>query len=151
MTESVNVEKCQRCGVADVDLRTLRMSCLYAMEELGLPFYGVTHFGLVKVDATKPSELIKHLTPVGSDPEPKLRSGRLVCGPVNTESKLYPVDSYCLRVCKDCRAGWMEAIKTWFNSGPESQSDEVRDIPVRVLGSVKMVSRREYDEMQTGR
>ncbi len=31
-------EVCQRCGEYDYDTRTLWMSCMYAMDELGLPF-----------------------------------------------------------------------------------------------------------------
>ena len=40
LEEQIRIDQtCQRCGEGpDQDLRTLRMACLYNMEELGLPF-----------------------------------------------------------------------------------------------------------------
>jgi len=42
-------EKCQRCGEPGPDLRTLRMSCLYDMSELNVPFRELDHTFLLTV------------------------------------------------------------------------------------------------------
>lgn len=42
---------------------------------------------------------------------------------------------YTLRVCKDCRASWMQAIQSWFQN-PEDNSDPVGSgLYVRKLGA----------------
>lgn len=47
-------ESCQRCGETGRDRRTLWMACLYAMEELGLPFeQSVVSGQLLAEDGTK--------------------------------------------------------------------------------------------------
>ncbi len=52
---------------------------------------------------------------------------------------------YTLYVCKRCRGEWMTAIRAWFDSKPEP-SDANADIPVRVLGSTKMMTREEWEK-----
>lgn len=102
---------CQRCGVVDQDLRTLWHSCLYAMEETGLPF-------------AKRDEKLSDSPSVGRS-------------------------FYTLRVCKACRASWMAAIAAWFRNPPAPEApDPERNIPMRVLGETKMVTRAEYDAMR---
>jgi hypothetical protein len=62
-------EQCQVCKRTAEDMRTLRMSCLYDMTELDVPFKS-------------------------EDSEDGI--------------------SHTLRVCKDCRGSWMEAIENWY-------------------------------------
>ena len=53
---------------------------------------------------------------------------------------------YTLRVCKDCRADWMAAIKDWFNSTPSNKSCG-SGIYVRINGATKEVSEYEFKMM----
>lgn len=57
---------------------------------------------------------------------------------------------YTLRVCKLCRASWLNAISMWFSS---AVSPEIADklignanIPVRIRGSVQYMTEAEYAE-----
>lgn len=46
---------------------------------------------------------------------------------------------YTLRVCKDCRADWMSAIKTWFKTKPIK--DETREgYYARDLGTARFIT-----------
>lgn len=55
---------------------------------------------------------------------------------------------YTLRVCKDCRAAWMEAIQAWFQKElkeeyPTEPSTEAC-IPVRINGSVRFLTEEQF-------
>lgn len=108
------------------------MSCLYAMEETGLPFEQF------QIKGTLHDYDGKETLPTLKIDVPKWKE----------ESS--PVDRsfYCLRVCKDCRATWMMAIKQWFEQdGNADLQDEARErvrpgmhqyngqVPVRVFGA----------------
>ncbi|HYE73562.1 MAG TPA: hypothetical protein VEF04_09525 [Blastocatellia bacterium] len=43
---------------------------------------------------------------------------------------------FTLRVCKDCRADWMSAIKTWFNTKPD-RAEYSGGYYVRELGATR--------------
>src|SRR4051812_45877009 len=92
---------CQRCGDGpDPDLRTIWMSSLYAMEELGLPFAQVA----IRDGIFAPK--------IGSKPG--------VVGALPIYKAIPTADTRCdrafytLRVCKGCRADWLHAIRQWF-------------------------------------
>lgn len=103
-------EVCQRCGDEDYDRRTLWMACLYAMDELGLPFEQVSL----------------------SD------SGR-------------PARFFTLRVCKDCRADWMAAIKLWFEEMPRIKTGCGSGIFVRENGALVELTEEEWYRRNPGR
>jgi len=104
----MDAQKCQRCGEgADPDLRTVRMSCGYDMDELGLPFM------------------------------------KLWNPDVNQ-------NFYSLRVCKNCRATWMIAIRRWFNE-PQHQQEVGSGIFVRRMGANVEVSEEEWRRENPGR
>src|ERR1700689_245993 len=86
-------ELCVRCGEAAEDRRTLWMACLYAMHELKeVPFQESAVIGhLAKIG-------VQHPTPVYAKPGDEVDTFKF----------------YTLRVCKDCRADWMKAIRDWF-------------------------------------
>ena len=90
------------------------MDCMYAMGELGLPFEERTlfHANMESLEATKAAATID--LPNGK---------RIVLGPgrVRSDDDLTPHGFFTLRVCKDCRADWMESIRDWFNTKPESR------------------------------
>ena len=105
---AMSYETCVRCGEAGEDRRTLRMSCFYKMEELGIPF------GNQVVFTTDTDKVTKVTDPVTIP----LKSGRqivLTSGTVETKEPLTPQHLYTLRVCKSCRSEWLEVIKDWFN------------------------------------
>lgn len=57
---------------------------------------------------------------------------------------------YTLRVCKDCRADWMQAIKTWFDTKPSKESCG-SGIFVRRNGTSVEISQEEWNELNPGR
>lgn len=57
---------------------------------------------------------------------------------------------YLLRVCKDCRAGWMSAIKTWFETRPVKESCG-SGIFVRRNGAAVEISEEDWREENPGR
>lgn len=128
--EYIVEHSCQRCGDGpDPDLRTLWMACLYEMNELGLPFEQFAVRGKAqKVVGYKENPLVSAGIPEFAD----LRE--------DMEPSLYRF--YLLRVCKDCRADWMQAIRAWFHQGPNDQKNiEDGDIPIRVFGATRRLPR----------
>lgn len=114
-----NFEKCDRCGVVGVDRRTLWMACLYAMNELGVPFEQVGLHGVV----VKPSCIGRW----GNVEYPPMDEYK---GPAPSTRGFF-----LLRVCKGCRGSWMEAIQKWFREAPDSvcqynndQREETADV-----------------------
>lgn len=98
-------EICAKCGVLGVDRRTLWMACFYAMNETGVPFEQLALHGVV----LKPVEP-KQYTQFGSPVFERPPFGSYL----ESQSNLHPV--FTLRVCKGCRAGWIDAIKQWFRA-----------------------------------
>lgn len=113
-------EQCQKCKELGEDRRTLWMACFYEMMETGLPFLKER---IVVIDNTNP-------------PEAEVLGYR---------DRLF----YTLRVCKGCRADWMQSIKDWFYEEKPSESIPVGSgIFIRELGKCKEITREEWDEMQ---
>ncbi len=132
---------CARCGVETEDLRTLHMACFYAMEELGIMFDRqvvlIPPEGAEYVQAKEPSVL-----QVPNGPAITLSSGT-----VRTDAELRPMQTYNLRVCKGCRAEWMNVIASWFNAGTEKTSPGT-GIFIRRNGDNVEVTQEEYEEYQ---
>ena len=102
------MEKCDKCGKKGEDRRTLWMACFYAMNELQVPFEQVAIRGtLQQKTGEEQSAIFEHVkNPVFTDhPEADERQHGF----------------FTLRVCKECRASWMDAISSWFNSGSEKR------------------------------
>jgi len=53
-------------------------------------------------------------------------------------------DEYTLRVCKDCRGSWLQAIESWFNSFEKKEVNFDANIPYRINGATVMLTIEEY-------
>jgi len=107
---------------------------MYQMKETGVPFEQMAIHGQI-VKPYKIEGLGRQWDKdVWEDPKPDVEP--------------YLSNFYTLRVCKDCRAEWMLAIKNWFASSPGSQVQQEADakvrpgmismdgkVPIRVLGA----------------
>lgn len=101
-------EKCARCGEEGEDRRTLWMACFYAMNELSVPFDRVQIYGeYLKLQAIEK----RNLFPEGRGPVVEYPIYDL---PKGSEPQKY--NFFTLRVCKSCRADWLDAIQSWFKS-----------------------------------
>ncbi len=99
-------DKCEKCGEVGEDRRTLWMACFYQMGELELPFEEVQIRGsLHEVSHTEREPLFEN--------GPTIPITHFKDEPVGDNHKHH---FYTLRVCKACRASWMEAIKAWFQT-----------------------------------
>jgi hypothetical protein len=125
-------ERCARCGCEDEDLRTLWMSCWYEMSELGLPFEEKALSGTLedKIGARK----LRHGTvPIwGAEPAVEVDHLRF----------------FTLRVCKRCRAEWMQGIAQWFEAGAleEEEPSPRTGVFVRELGETRELTEAEVLE-----
>ena len=127
-------EECARCKRVGQDRRTLWMACMYSMEELSVPFEPCAINGqYLKKTGSKYLPAWDQYVPIYENPDDK--------------GEPYRHQFYTLRVCKDCRADWMGAIKQWFSERPDAE-DEEANIPVRIRGATKMITRPEWDAMQ---
>ena len=140
------MEKCNRCGEMGEDRRTLIMECFYDMNELKIPFKEEIFF-----DA-KPEDLKKIKDP-GSIKIPNGPTINITPGIVTCSGELTPIGFFTLRVCKRCRAEWMEAIKIWFENKPnvaENESDRPEaNIPIRINGTVRWVTEKEWEKARS--
>ena|SRR3990167_634529 len=129
--------ECQRCGEVDYDRRTLWMACFYQMGELGLPFEEEALFHAKLEECEKAADPVAIGLPGG-------RQINIQAGKVRCHGELTPMGLYTLRVCKDCRADWMQAITTWFRATPARESCG-SGIFVRRNGATIEVSLSEYE------
>lgn len=147
-------EKCDRCGSVGSDRRSLWMRCLYAMEELGIPFDRKL---VLIADGAAAFELTREPTrvPLGDG-----RSLALDAGEVRCDGKLYPERVYTLRVCKRCRGEWLAAIRDWFRATPEGEDHDADERPesavgsgifVRENGAIREISEEEWAARSPGR
>lgn len=100
-------ERCERCGDVGYDRRTLCMACFYDMSELGIPFKEMPVYYGNAEDMTP--TLPPRVSPITGKP--------VIVSPVRCSGELEQGHLYTLRVCKTCRAGWLDAIATWFSNG----------------------------------
>lgn len=132
-------EKCVRCGEVGQDRRTLWMAALWDMSTLGPPFETQTLF---HADLEKVTDVAKMPTEV-------IAGGhRITIAPavLRYDGDIRPHQFFTLRVCKDCRADWLEAIQVWFRSLKTPEGDG--DIPIRENGATRMITRDEWNRRQ---
>jgi hypothetical protein len=125
-------DKCDRCGEIDEDRRTLHMSCLYKMDEMkGIPFKQY----LIKGDV------------YSYKGERKVEGFNHVTAPEWSEEPTGEGDQsyYTLRVCKDCRADWMESIANWFNTPPTVRKGVGTGIYVRENGTIREITLEDWE------
>ena len=127
------MEKCQRCGEEGEDRRTLWHDCMYAMNELNVPFNQLAIDGVCLERTGTEVTTFGHKLPVWEDPE-KVRETK----------KNQKHSFFTLRVCKDCRAQWMGAISKWFHDVPAKESCG-SGIFVRRNGATVEISEEEWD------
>lgn len=133
-------EKCDRCCEVGEDRRTLWMSCLYAMEELGIPFEQSKVMG--KAYPKVGEEELKFLGRSNDDPRfPKIMAPKYADTPSGEVERSF----YTLRVCKRCRSDWMQAIKHWFNTVPVPKESCGSGIFVREYGKTVEVTQEEWE------
>lgn len=142
-TEEAWGEVCQRCGEKGEDRRTLWMSCFYAMEELGIPFKQQKLLG--KLYPMVGTEELKFLGRENDDPRfPKHTVPKYADEPTGA----YEHGIYSLRVCKECRSQWMDAIKHWFNIVLPKRESCGSGIFVRQNGAVQEVTMEEWQALR---
>lgn len=97
------MEECARCKEVGDDRRTLWMACFYQMMETGVPFKqiairgkAVKYLGEENISETLRVKVSRYADPDEGQPEAQYQF-------------------YTLRVCKSCRADWMDSITQWFN------------------------------------
>ena len=118
------------------------MACFYAMEELDIPFEEVV---LLKGNL---EELEKADEPVTAEVGEKKIT--LQSGTVRSNGKLQPIKLYTLRVCKDCRADWMQAIQDWYAAGPKQRRTGT-GVWLREKGSNREATPEEVEQMKRQR
>lgn len=100
-------DSCQRCGAGPLDLRTLWMAGMMAMDDGDLPVDRVAVLG----------------TYCGSpEPLPGGVTGMPLWQVTDHEKRYH--EFYTLRVCKDCRSAWYNAIDAWFKDETVDEDDD---------------------------
>lgn len=128
-------ELCQRCGQRGEDRRTLWHACFYAMDELDIPFERVQIMGhLCKQNGTQQLVSFNKEIPTYEKPD--------------TEDDPHGYQFFNLRVCKECRADWMQIIKTWFNTKPVQPESCGSGIFIRRNGVNVEVTLEEWQQLQ---
>jgi hypothetical protein len=123
------METCQRCGEDGQDRRTLEMGCWYDMSELDVPFEPTAIKGKhMKLGRTE-STIFGPVRTFVDDPDAKEQQTRL----------------YTLRVCKSCRADWMQAIESWFKNIDLTGEDGVPGVYVRDKGTNRLMTQDEIN------
>jgi len=129
-------ERCDKCGEHGEDRRTLWMACMCMMSELPVPF-------------TEDAILGKRCEKAGEKTLPSFNSQVPVWSDPSGEERHYPF--YTLRVCKQCRADWMQSIAQWFATKPTEEESCGSGIFVRERGAIREVTEDEWNEMYLNR
>ena len=124
-------ENCERCGQEGEDRRTIWMACLYDMNELEIPLAELAIQG-VYCDRT------------GMTNHPLLSKPTATFSPhEGAESHLHRF--YTIRVCKQCRADWLQAQKKWFHSWTRRDDESCGSgIFVRTSGVNEEITEEEW-------
>lgn len=134
-------DTCEKCGEVGEDRRTLWMACFYEMSELDLPFEEVEIRGtLHEVDHVERRLLFED--------GPTLRHTIFKDEPVGTKDRH---NFYTMRVCKECRASWMSALKAWFQTPKENPESCGTGIFVRENGVNREITMEEWEHRQAQR
>ena len=129
-------DKCARCGEAGDDRRTLWMSCLYDMSELGIPLEQRSIRGTVHA-----YEGERYLIEP-AEGRPGIAVPAFADEPIGEPIAL---STFTLRVCKPCRVDWMRAIRDWYVDPPKVERGEVC---VRELGAMRRVTAAEWRRLR---
>ena len=121
------------------------MACFYEMLELKIPFNTEVLFDAKTKDLRKARKPITIQSPSADKKRIVLQPGTVKC-----KGELTPLSLYTLRVCKDCRADWLEAIKNWFEHKLERKSPGT-GIFVRRNGENVELTEKEWTEQNPGR
>jgi hypothetical protein len=141
-------ERCVRCGREGPDLRTLKMSCFYAMDEdTEVPYQEINILEARKYSAGE--EIPTFLNEVCRVPtfEDKDDNGDIQTAVI----LLLKSTAFTLRVCKTCRAEWMAAQRAWFKRPPVIERNLGTGIFVRKNGATVEVTEEEYQILYPGR
>lgn len=135
-------EVCDRCKQpTEGDGRTLWMSCFYNMAELNVPFDEKPMFHVHDINTlTLTKEPVSFVGPKGN--KVNLTSAEMTCSGI-ISGRLF----HTLRVCKDCRADWLSAIETWFNTY-EPPKEVNSGIFIRHNGTSVEITEEEWHEMR---
>lgn len=133
-------EKCDRCGEVGQDRRTLWMACLYDMWELGLPFEEIAVRGVSK-------NVTQGRPPRGSFGNEAVTAFLKEPAEIPSGDKAYILNRFfTLRVCKDCRADWMQVIQGWFDTKPRRESTGT-GVWIRDSGTNREATPKEVEKM----
>jgi hypothetical protein len=137
-----DMDKCQRCGKEnDPDCRTLYHSCLYEMNELGLPFVQGKIVGKWHPYVGDKELSFGLPAPAGEPQPPMLTVPQFSTKPSDGVERSF----YLLRVCKACRSDWMQSIKRWFNEAPATPQKRCGSgIFVREYGKTVEITEEEW-------
>ena len=117
-----NPDKCQRCGEVGEDRRTIHMAAFYQLDELGIPF---DQYQISGEACGKKGE--RECKPFGFK-VPVFKK------PTGKKSLQSDHKYFCIRVCKECRADWMKAVKDWYFEAHTKQASCGSGIFVRRNG-----------------
>jgi hypothetical protein len=125
-------ECCDRCGSPDPEIRTLWHACTYEMNETGLPFEQVMLRGTRH--EFKGFEWVPGLP----------AHHRFAKFSEKTDGEATDRQFYTLKVCKDCRASWMDALTSWFRTPAPKEESPGTGIFVRDMGALREVTEAEW-------
>jgi hypothetical protein len=136
-------EQCVRCGEEGEDRRTLWHSCLYAMNELNVPFEQV------KVVGSTHDKIGDKEFWIGDEAECRRQGFKPHLLPEFSEEPTgqFKTAMFRLRVCKQCRSDWMGAIEHWFNN-VEPRRRVGTGLFVRKKGATVEVTHEEWEKMR---
>lgn len=140
-------EQCKRCGSVEEDLRTLHMACFYALEETGIPLEQEV---VLKAPEGANFEFEKEPTTIKL-PGPGNRTMTLGSGTVKTDAALVPGNQYTIRVCKSCRADWMQYLEHWWAARDVKVKPTGTGAYIRERGSVREMTQEEVEEFERKR
>lgn len=132
-------ERCARCGHVGYDRRTLIVACFYALKELDIPFEETAIEGVWQTKiGERPME-----GPLGRLPNGKQRMIPMFEASPKVTQRQHRF--YTLRICKDCRGQWMDAMEHWFRTVTHDDTSPGSGIFVREHGRNVEISREEWD------
>lgn len=129
--------QCHRCKEWGEDRRTLWHACMYAMHEYDVPFEQVRirgHFsraiGEENLDFLGPGHPVPIFDEIDENEDP------------------HDHKFFTLRVCKECRASWLQAIEAWFKESIEAPKPVGSGIFIRRNGVNVEITGEEWEQIQ---
>lgn len=148
MTEE-NKEICFVCKQESEDLRTLKIDCFYDLKEAIPEMETQQYFTEIEKEGSYWGYTRRY--PKGTRDEFDVIEKTENCSEIKT--KQVPIDDirlieqsfYSLRVCKNCRAAFINTLKNFADGLFQFDRGE-GDIPIRENGAIKFITRRQWDE-----